>query len=68
MRMLFFCLAVIGCSSSPVADSEDFRRNPYDTGNQIERKEQCPQEKIRCPDGRWVGRDPANNCQFELCE
>jgi hypothetical protein len=27
----------------------------------------CPTETRLCPDGRSVGRDPANECEFAAC-
>lgn len=27
----------------------------------------CTQDVQQCPDGSYVGRDPANNCQFRAC-
>ncbi len=27
----------------------------------------CPAETRRCPDGRAVGRNPANECEFDAC-
>eukprot|EP01059_Diplonema_ambulator_P036737 TRINITY_DN92_c0_g1_i9.p1 TRINITY_DN92_c0_g1~~TRINITY_DN92_c0_g1_i9.p1 ORF type:complete len:154 (+),score=55.33 TRINITY_DN92_c0_g1_i9:58-519(+) len=27
----------------------------------------CTQDVMQCPDGTYVSRDPANNCQFRAC-
>jgi hypothetical protein len=27
----------------------------------------CPAETRLCPDGRFVGRNPANECEFDAC-
>ena len=29
---------------------------------------QCPQDVKECPNGKFVGRDPKNNCEFYPCE
>lgn len=65
--ILIATLLIADCSVT-ANRNRDVRRSADDTGNQLRRQEQCTQDVIKCPDGRYVGRDPDNGCQFKLCE
>lgn len=63
LLLLFSCLALAACVDKV---SEDKPISATQTENKVQLKP-CTKELKICPDGTGVGRNSANNCEFDAC-
>jgi hypothetical protein len=58
--MILALVLVAGCATSNTQTQNNTNGNP-------DEQLACTEEAMECPDGSFVGRNPANNCAFDAC-
>ena len=71
MKKYIFVLCVfafLSACSKPVQEEDITRDDGVKVEKPVTKPMACTKDARQCPDGRVVGRDPYNNCEFKPCE